>query len=248
MFLFAILAVFLAASPAKAASILVWSTGNGAVETAGVATWLQASGAFTSVTGVDADSMTLAALLAYDRVLYFSNSSGSQDPTAVGDVLADYADTGRRLVLSTFAFADQGENTLGGRIISEGISPFVVNGGSFYSNVTMLSNDGSAFFDGVNVLSGYYHDNVALSGGAAGRGTWSDGSPLLATKGNVVAVNLFPDDSFGEVGGDYRRLFVNALTAQVQPTAVPEPASILLVGSGVVGLVARARRRKKVTA
>ncbi len=52
---------------------------------------------------------------------------------------------------------------------------------------------------------------MTLSAGAVERGTWSDGEPLLATKGNVVGINLFPDGSWGNVSGDYQPLFANAL-------------------------------------
>jgi hypothetical protein len=226
--------VLLFVGSAAAQNVLVWSSGNSDGNTGNVAAWLQASGQFTSVTGINSNAMLpLATLLGYDRLLYFSNHSETQDPTAIGNVLADYADTGRCLVLSTFAFASQGGNTLGGRIISDQISPYFVAGSSLYSNVTMASNDGSSFFTGVNSVSGNYHDNVGLMPGATGRALWSDGSSLLATNGNVVGVNLFPDDSFGFIGGDYRRLFVNALHC------IPEPSTLLLVVTGMCALAVR---------
>src|SRR5262249_14010534 len=86
-----------------APTVLVWSTGNTNApggNTPAIGTWLQASGRFGSVTAVDQNStMTLAQLLAYDEVFYFSNTGQGQNPTAIGNVLADYADSGRRLVL-----------------------------------------------------------------------------------------------------------------------------------------------------
>ncbi len=239
-FLVAALFAILCSSVASGQNVLVWSTGNndGIDSTPGVAAWLQASGQFTSVTGVDADSMTLAQLLAYDRVLYFSNGSHAQNPVAIGNTLADYADTGRRLVLATFSWASQGDNTLSGRIITDQLSPYLVQGSSLYTNVTMQSHDATSFFTGVNSLSGYFHDDIMLSGGATSHGLWTDGESLLATKGNVVAVNLFPDDASGSIGGDYRKLFVNALTV------VPEPSSAILPLIGLCCMCTRTMRRR----
>ena len=226
-------ALVLAAGAASAQDVLVWSTGNGGGDTGAIAGWLQASGEFDSVTGIDQTNLGLSDLLNYDRVLFFTNGSGGSDPNN-GDVLADFADTGRRLVVATFSWADQGGNTLGGRFISDEISPFVVNGGSLYSNATIGSTDGSFYWNGVNSIDGYYRDNVALTSGSVLHGSWSDGVPLVADKGNVAAVNLFPDDSYGNVSGDHRQLFVNAL-------AVPAPAALSLLAMG--GMVATRRRR-----
>lgn len=227
-------------SSASATSVLVWSSGNSQVRTEGVAAWVKSLGGFDSVVGVDSDSMTFAQLNAYDEVLYFSNSSSAPNNVSRGNVLADFADTGKRLVVTTFSWANQGGNTLGGRFVSEAISPYAVDGSSLYSSVTMSSNDGSAFFTGVNTLSGLFHDDVALTAGAMSLATWSDGQSLLAVKNNVVGVNLFPDDSFGTLGGDYRQLFVNALGANIDGQ-VPEPSTLLLVA---VGALALSRRRR----
>ena len=212
-----VLTLTLVALPAFASTALVWATGNQGAGTAGVAAYIQRLGCFTQVDAVDADLVPLSTLQNYDAVLYFSNSSGSQDPTAIGNVLADYADTGKRLVLATFAWAEQGSNTLGGRLITQGIAPLLANGVSLYTPVTMAGNDGSCYFTGVNSVSGYYHDNVIASSGAVVHGTWSDGMPLLADKANVVGIDLFPDDYFGNIGGDYAQLFANAMCCGTVP-------------------------------
>ena len=175
-----------------------------------IAAWLMASGRFDSVVGINQTNFTLVELLAYDGILFFTNSSSGSDPSN-GDVLADYADTGRGLVIATFSWANQGGNTLGGRIITDELSPFVVGGGSLYANVTIDSHDGSIFFSGVTAITGYFHDDVTLTTDAVLRGTWSDGEPLLAQKSNVIGVNLFPVNN--NVSGDYQQLFINALSA-----------------------------------
>lgn len=216
------LALMLAAAPAFAATALVWATGNQGGGTAQVAAFIQQLGCFTSVSSTDADFVPLSDLMNYDAVMYFSNSSGSQDPIAIGNVLADYADTGRRLVLCTFSWAEQGSNTLGGRLITDGISPFVAQGGSLYSQVSMREHDDTCYFDGVTTITGYFHDNVGLTSGAVQHATWSDNEPLLADKGNVVAVDLFPDYTWGNIGGDFMQLFTNTMCCNAQPTPVVE--------------------------
>ncbi len=149
-----VLTLALAIAPAAMAqNALVWGTGNtGGGNTQSVADYIAQYGCFSGVTASDENFIPLATLLNYDAVLYFSNVSESQDPVAIGNVLADYADTGARLVIATFSWANQGANTLGGRIITDGISPLLVGGTSLYTPVTMASNDGSSFFVGVSAI------------------------------------------------------------------------------------------------
>lgn len=228
----------LASAAAASNNVLVWSTGNGnyAGQTEAIAAWLHASGQFDSVTGVNDDNaLPFATLNAYDRVLYFSNHSESQDADAIGNVLADFADTGKRLAIGVFSWADQGSNTLGGRIISDEISPFVLVGSSIYNEVSLGATDGSAFWNGVNSLSAGYRDNVAITTGSTLHGSWSDGAPALASKGNVVGVNMFPDLAFGFYSGDAEQLFVNALIE------VPAPG---FAGLAFAGVIAAGRRRR----
>lgn len=192
--------------------VLVWATGNGGEDTAGVAADLSANGDFEVVDWVDQNAaLALSGLTQYDAVVYFSDQSQDQDPAAIGNVLADYADTGRCLVLATFSWANQGVNTLGGRIVTDAISPFVVVGSSLYAYVDMASNDGSAMFDGVSTVAGYFHDDVGLTTGAALRASWTDGSPLVASKGMVRGVNFCPDASLGSLTGDYDVLLANVV-------------------------------------
>lgn len=221
--LFLVLGLAVIAAPAMAATAFVWATGNAGAGTAGVAAYVQQyGGCFTTVDYSDADAVPLNTLLGYDAVLYFSNSSGGQDPNAIGDELADYVAAGKHLVVATFSWAEQGSNTLGGRFITDGISPFLANGGSLYTPVTMRDNDGGCYFNQVSSISGLYHDNVILSTGAVQHATWSDNMPLLADKGNVVAIDLFPDDSFGSIGGDYKQMFGNAMCCIPGPVPVQQ--------------------------
>ncbi|MCC6427539.1 MAG: hypothetical protein IT435_12045 [Phycisphaerales bacterium] len=225
----------LASSALADGNVLVWSSGNR--ETTGdIAAYLQASECFDSVTWTDTlDTLPLGTLTGYDRILYFTNGSNGQDPNAIGDVLADYADTGRRLVLGVFSWANQGGNTLGGRIVSDEISPFVVQGTSLYTTSTMGSTDGSGYWTGVNALSSFFRDSVGLTAGSTLHGSWADGVPLLASKGNVAAVNFFPDFTWNGVDGDHQQLIINTLCQ------VPTPGAAGLAG---IALLAAGRRRR----
>jgi hypothetical protein len=194
-------------------SALLWGTG-GASGITSIASYLMATGKFTKVDTSTATTNNLSTLINYDAVLFYTNSSSGSDSNN-GNVLADYADTGRRLVVCTFAWANQGGNTLSGRLITGQLSPFVLTGTSLYKDATIGNKDSaSAFVSGVNAITGRYRDAVTLVSGATSYATWSDGYPLIARKGNVVGVNLFPDDSYGAVSGDFKQLFINALTVK----------------------------------
>lgn len=195
-----------------AGSVLVWSTGNSGYDTPGVAADLMVNGGFTTVDALDqVATVPLATLTLYDAVVYFSNSSAGQDPVAIGNVLADYADAGGGLVIASFAWADQGGNTLAGRIIDQGLSPFVAIGAPPYTEASMDWNDGSALFDGVSSLTTQYQNTVSLTSGAVLCATLSDGLPLVATRRNVAGVNFFPDASAGSQTGDFDVLLANVV-------------------------------------
>jgi len=231
-------AVMCLAALGQAQNVLVWSTGNNFApgNTPHVAEWIQESGQFTSAVGINMNTgMTAEYLDSFDKVLYFSNGSFGQDPEEVGDLLGQFAATGKRLVLATFSWSGQGTNTLGGDILN--YSPFAVNGISLYSDVTIGSTDGSSFWNGVDDIDAYYHDDVVVTNGATLRGTWSDGSPILANNGEVVGLNMFPDDNFERLEGDNRQLTINALT---QP--VPEPLSTVGLLGALTTFVVRRRR------
>lgn len=232
----AIVLVTLFAASRAPAQVLVWSMGNSIEGTQSVANWLEQSGQFSSVTAVNSSTLTILDLQSYQQVLFFSNSSG--DPS-VGNVLAEFAASGRRLVVATFSWANQGANTLGGSFVSEIISPVAVATSSLYTTATLGTTDQSALFTGVTEITGYYRDAVVATPGSTIHAYWSDGQPFVVSKGNVVAITLFPDDTAGAVSGDYRTLFVNALSIQ----AIPEPSTYALLALGIGMVVWWYRRR-----
>ena len=110
----------------------------------------------------------------------------------------------------------------------------------FVNPITSVSFDWATYFDAFNAdysingttgFTNFFNDGlgglgeiVFLNGGHFATYTFS--SPVLAL--------AFHDDGYGEVGID--NLVVNS---------VPEPATMLLLGSGLVGLAGFARRRYK---
>ena len=70
----------------------------------------------------------MAHLQAYDMLLLWTDSA-FQDPVAVGDVLADFIDSGGGLVIATFAFSRGVYNRwwVGGRLLDEEYSPFGIS-------------------------------------------------------------------------------------------------------------------------
>jgi hypothetical protein len=253
LFFLVVLGLFV---PAARAQVLIWSTGNSQPKDQAIASWLTATGLPGSVTAYDGyygttgtlgtteSPISFSDLQGFQAILYFSNSNSSADPTVIGNVLAQFANTGHRLVIATFAYANQGTNTLGGDIINNSISPVVLQGSTLYSNATMASNVGGPLFAGVSTISGYYRDSVTPVTGATVLATWSDGKPLVVSKGNVIAITLFPDDSYASISGDYKQLFTNALTVQ----SIPEPSesALLALGLALLGIRCgfRWRRRK----
>ena len=78
---------------------------------------------------------TLAQLSSYDVVVAFSNTAYA-DPTAMGDVLADYADTGGLVVGFNFNWHAAPFN-LAGRWITGGYTPFNAAAPNLFTDSTL---------------------------------------------------------------------------------------------------------------
>jgi subtilisin-like proprotein convertase family protein len=111
-----------------------------------------------------------------------------------------------------------------------------------------------AFFNGGSGddFSGTTFDDSAstsINGGSAPfTGTYRPVSPLSVFNGisTMGGWNLSISNSAGNLGSlQSWRIFGEGTAVQQPPAVVPEPASIFLLGAGVLGIAAKVRRRRK---
>ncbi len=182
---------------------------------------------------------TLTQLAGYDAVAVLSNDP-FQDPTATGDVLADYADTGGAVVQAESTFATDLGLGLGGRFASEGYSPFVSGPLllDFFPWSLGAYAVGHPLMEGVFALSDYLIVDVSLRPDTEWVADWNDGTPLVAVSDKgIVGINLYAMDD-GLYDGDVALLFRNALVETTAPGfalgALPSLPHHILPGSNLV--------------
>jgi len=216
---------------------------------AGARTQLLATGFFSDVTIIDTRTTTptLSQLTSFAAVLAYT-SLPTANPTALGNVLADYADLGGGLVLATYAYDPTPGFAITGRIATAGYSPLTLVTTSDVSGRLVATRPGDPIFSGVNLSTlTYFHNN------SFGHPGLDAGATLLATDGDgfginmiarssvhpILGYNLFPGSiNFGDsVNNDqFYRLLANGLV-NVGTAAVPEPATLTLFGIGMLGVL-----------
>jgi hypothetical protein len=171
-----------------------------------------ATGAFDSVDAFHSLFGTPEAeqLAGYDVILNYTDNT-PQNPTLLGDRLADYVDGGGNLVLCTYSFSSPW--AVGGRIMTAGYSPLVNLG----QNTTVSSRivpelPGDPVFQGVDLSALTFFSNFNFA-----RPGLEDGSTLLATDGagvrmmarnaasTVIGINVHP--AGGNFGGNNEQLY-----------------------------------------
>jgi len=184
---------------------------------------LVGTGAFTSVASIDVSvsTPTLAALLNYDSVLVYSNSSFANG-TALGNSLADYVDSGKGVVEATFANASVplfGRWQTGGY---HGINPAGQTQGTSVS-LGAVMQPGHAVMSGVTSFNGGSSSFRSAGGATAGSSliaSYNNGQPLVVEKpgfnGKIISLNFFPPSSnsrsdFWVASTDGTKLLKNSL-------------------------------------
>lgn len=209
--------------------------------------------------------LTLAQLAPYDAILISPNSAFTE-ATNIGNVAADFADSGRGVVLTAFDLFG-----LGGKIMTPSYSPLnLTNTGNLLNTATLTTvfDPGNPILSGVDPSQVVAKYNVAagLNSGATLVADWGATSVTSSRhavayttldNSSVVFLNLFP--SSGAVGVDSGitsesslRMVANALkfsAADPSPSdavAAPAPSGLALAAVGgacLLGTGWRQRRR-----
>ena len=185
---------------------------------------LVGTGFFTTVDILNCASATpsLATLQGYDAVLAFPDSSYSNF-SQLAQNLADYVDGGGHVVLAQWGFASCCGTWWGTVLDTGNYLPYtgtnVKNSG--VSQSLVIDDSSSPLLAGVNSVSansgGYsWAANVSLRAGATSVAHWSGGQSAVAFKGNVVALNLWPNNTLNS--GDWIQLLANALGSTSVPS------------------------------
>lgn len=221
-------------------NVAVYGGTDGVDATAHIANELSATGHFASVTILDGTE-SQATLSGFHSILFYTNVGGDVN---FADKMTSYVQGGGSLVAATFlwqADAMGGVNALG---TLAPLLPFTGYNGNYITQVTsvaVLPDD--PLLQGVGTLSAFYHDQTNLAPGARLIASWSDGSPLAAVDGDgVIGINLFPNDAYGYVSGNYVQLFDNALT--LGRSEVPEPTSAAILAAALAGFITVRRRTR----
>jgi len=177
--------------------------------------------AFPDISVVDAfdgggATPTLDVLDDYDAVILIANSSYG-DPTAIGNVLADYVDMGGGVIMTIATFIDGWD--VGGRFASGGYFPFTLGSGPVGSGTLAGYDTSHLIMKDVTTAWGDLLGATSLAPGAVWVADWDIGQPFIATQGDRVAgINVFLSDG-GYWTGDVPLILHNAVLWSTGATA-----------------------------
>ncbi len=187
---------------------------------------IRSTGFFSQVDLFDVRSSTptLAQLQQYNAVFVYSDF-GFSDRVALGNVLADYMDSGGGVVLATFAYTDNAGYGIEGRIKTAGYLPFTTSSNTAGTRLSLVKDqpdhpilNGVASFNGGS--SSYHNSPITTTTGTTLVAHWTNNQPLVGTKqptrGRIVGLNFFPPSSdirsdFWQASTNGARLMGNSL-------------------------------------
>ncbi|MBM3683985.1 MAG: hypothetical protein FJW83_05500 [Actinobacteria bacterium] len=225
------------------------------VLTGPVVSGLTATGAFGTITVFDSfqgrGTAPTTATLAGIEVVIVTSDQDFVDTVALGDLLADFVDSGRRVIEATYSFACPTVGTpgsewgIGGRWESGGYSPLVNPQPSSCADYTwvggadgVIDAAGSPYVAGVTPpfgtpsgANGMNRNVVAVRNTATTIMSWSDNNALFAVGPNcVMGINIWPPDmhEWNDAASAYQ-LFANAATVPCTPagSGTPPPAPVV---------------------
>ncbi len=211
----------LPAASASLPSVAVCYSDNIAANVSDVHSKLTGTGDFSTVDMLNcgAGTPSVATLQGYSGVLVYTNDLFS-DSAALGNNLADYVDGGGTVVIATFALYNDPYLGVQGRLLSGNYLPFTPGGQTQGTEETLVPDvPGSSLLNGVSSFDGgtsSYQNVVSLTSGATQVAHWTGGNPLVAYKGRVVGLNLFPPSTdarvdFWKANTNGAQLMANAL-------------------------------------
>jgi hypothetical protein len=165
----------------------------------------------------------LALLQQYDTVVAYSNCP-FVDPVTLGNNLVAYMQGGGVVVAFNFSWASGA--SIQGAWLSGNYSPFNTPGTNNFVNGTLGTCTNAQICSGVNTLSASNRQTLTVAAGATLAGTWNDGTPLMAYKGQAVGVSAYVGDFSCCWSGDFARIILNAANWLGHvPCASPTPSS-----------------------
>ncbi len=146
----------------------------------------------------------------YHLVIAWNNYPWA-DKYAIGNVLADFIDAGGKVITLVDCWSASPFDSHG-RYFDEGYSPFVsLSGAQFNPRTLGWFNPYHPIMQGISQLSiTDFYNNVALTSAAELVAAWDDSTPLIATKPNTVAINIWPGDGY-YWAGDFPTLIHNSI-------------------------------------
>ena len=195
---------------------------------------------------------TLSQLLGYDAVLAWTNSQ-PLNSVALGNVLADYVDSGGGVVTAPFAHTTNwrfaGRWEVGYALITP--NPGLTTGLAFLGSAAYGTHPAMADVESFNGGdSSYRTASTSLSSQAFVIASWSDGKPLVVASTrfpNRVDLGFYPPSStvradLWNAGGNGGTLMANALNYTIKPYIALAPADSGGYVSDVYGKLVATRR------